>query len=66
MAKYVMALDQGTTSSRCILFDQKGKREWKQWENMRYARHALLPDDREKSERRHLCKTEQKNRLQRF
>ena len=23
MAKYVMALDQGTTSSRCILFDQK-------------------------------------------
>ena len=24
MAKYVMALDQGTTSSRCILFNQKG------------------------------------------
>lgn len=24
MKKYVMALDQGTTSSRCILFDQKG------------------------------------------
>lgn len=24
MAKYVMALDQGTTSSRCILFDQAG------------------------------------------
>ncbi|OUO80643.1 glycerol kinase [Blautia sp. An249] len=24
-AKYVMALDQGTTSSRCILFDKKGK-----------------------------------------
>lgn len=24
MYKYVMALDQGTTSSRCILFDQKG------------------------------------------
>ncbi len=24
MAKYVMALDQGTTSSRCILFDQQG------------------------------------------
>ena len=24
MAKYVMALDQGTTSSRCILFDEKG------------------------------------------
>ncbi|MBD5460585.1 MAG: glycerol kinase GlpK [Lachnospiraceae bacterium] len=25
MQKYVMALDQGTTSSRCILFDKKGK-----------------------------------------
>lgn len=25
MAKFVMALDQGTTSSRCILFDQKGR-----------------------------------------
>ncbi len=24
MSKYVMALDQGTTSSRCILFDKKG------------------------------------------
>ncbi len=24
MAKYVMALDQGTTSSRCILFDRQG------------------------------------------
>lgn len=24
MGKYVMALDQGTTSSRCILFDEKG------------------------------------------
>ena len=24
MAKYVMALDAGTTSSRCILFDQQG------------------------------------------
>ena len=24
MKKYVMALDQGTTSSRCILFDRKG------------------------------------------
>lgn len=23
--KYVMALDQGTTSSRCILFDRRGK-----------------------------------------
>lgn len=25
MAKYIMALDQGTTSSRCILFDHKGQ-----------------------------------------
>ena len=25
MAKYVMALDAGTTSNRCILFDEKGK-----------------------------------------
>ena len=24
MGKYVIALDQGTTSSRCILFDQQG------------------------------------------
>lgn len=24
MEKYMMALDQGTTSSRCILFDRKG------------------------------------------
>ena len=24
MAKYIMALDEGTTSARCILFDQKG------------------------------------------
>ena len=25
MGKYVMALDQGTTSSRCILFDHEGR-----------------------------------------
>ena len=25
MAKYLMALDQGTTSSRCILFEKNGK-----------------------------------------
>lgn len=25
MGKYIIALDQGTTSSRCILFDQEGK-----------------------------------------
>ncbi len=37
MGKYIMALDQGTTSSRCILFDQKGnmcsvaQKEYKQY-----------------------------------
>ena len=25
MAKYVMALDAGTTSNRCILFNEKGQ-----------------------------------------
>ena len=25
MGKYIMALDQGTTSSRCILFDREGR-----------------------------------------
>ena len=25
MAKYVMALDTGTTSNRCILFNEKGE-----------------------------------------
>ena len=25
MAKYIMALDAGTTSNRCILFNQKGE-----------------------------------------
>ena len=25
METYIMALDQGTTSSRCILFDKSGK-----------------------------------------
>ncbi|MDO4530291.1 MAG: FGGY family carbohydrate kinase, partial [Lachnospiraceae bacterium] len=36
MKKYIMALDQGTTSSRCILFNKKGEvqsvaqREFKQ------------------------------------
>ena len=37
MAKYIMALDAGTTSNRCILFDEKGtmrsvaQREFKQY-----------------------------------
>ncbi len=26
MAKYIMALDAGTTSNRCILFNEKGER----------------------------------------
>ena len=25
MKKYIMALDQGTTSSRCILYNKKGE-----------------------------------------
>ena len=25
MSKYIMALDAGTTSNRCILFDEKGE-----------------------------------------
>lgn len=25
VSKYVMALDQGTTSSRCIIFDHQGR-----------------------------------------
>ena len=25
MAQYIMALDAGTTSNRCILFDQEGR-----------------------------------------
>ena len=25
MAKYIMALDAGTTSSRCILFNERGE-----------------------------------------
>ena len=25
MGRYIMALDQGTTSSRCILFNKKGE-----------------------------------------
>ena len=37
MGKYIMALDQGTTSSRCILFDKNGnmcsvaQKEYKQY-----------------------------------
>ena len=45
-AKYIMALDQGTTSSRCILFDKKGnicsmaQREFKQYyPNLGWVEH---------------------------
>ena len=37
MKKYVLALDQGTTSSRCILFDKQGnicsmaQKEFESW-----------------------------------
>ena len=30
MAKYIMALDAGTTSNRCILFDEKGEKHGEQ------------------------------------
>ena len=26
--KYIMAIDQGTTSSRAIIFDKKGNKNW--------------------------------------
>ena len=41
MAKYVMALDAGTTSNRCILFNEKG-------EICSMAQKAL-PDTRQQS-----------------
>lgn len=28
MAKYIMAIDQGTTSTRAIIFDQDGEPKW--------------------------------------
>ena len=37
MAKYLMALDQGTTSSRCILFE-------KEWEDSQYGTEGILTD----------------------
>ena len=39
MAKYVMALDAGTTSNRCILFNEKGEMcsvEYDQCRSRRY------------------------------
>ena len=53
MEKYIMALDQGTTSSRCIIYDRGGKQissaqlEFKQYYpqqssstmRMRFGRH---------------------------
>ena len=36
MAKYVMALDAGTTSNRCILFNEKG-------EEVAFEQVALIP-----------------------
>ena len=41
MGKYIMALDQGTTSSRCILFDKKGN-ERVALSVIRYAIENLL------------------------
>ena len=45
--KYIMALDQGTTSSRCIIFDKKGnvlsvaQKEFKQY----YPKPAWVEHD---------------------
>jgi glycerol kinase len=48
--KYVMALDQGTTSSRCILFDRQGnvvsmaQKEFTQiYPKTGWVEHALIP-----------------------
>ena len=59
MAKYVMALDAGTTSNRCILFNEKGEmcsvaqREFTQYfpqpgwvEHYTLSLHDALPIDR--------------------
>ena len=49
MAKYVMALDAGTTSNRCILFNEKGEmcsvaqREFTQYFPQPSARIRKLP-----------------------
>lgn len=37
MEKYIMALDQGTTSSRCILFDKGGK-------HLQHGAEGVYPD----------------------
>ena len=61
MAKYVMALDAGTTSNRCILFNEKGQmcsvaqREFKQifpkpgW--VEHDANELLPSELQIRER---------------
>ena len=38
MAKYVMALDAGTTSNRCILFNEKGE----MWQRGTTGIHAVF------------------------
>ena len=42
MKKYVLALDQGTTSSRAILFDKKGTEKWTQTDSLSYAECKTL------------------------
>ena len=33
MEEYILTIDQGTTSSRAILFDKKGQMAYTKWEN---------------------------------
>ena len=61
MSKYVMALDAGTTSSRCILFNKEGKmisvaqKEFTQhfpqpgWGNRKRVVRGKTPNKKEKS-----------------
>lgn len=55
MAKYIMALDAGTTSNRCILFNEKGEMcsvaqkeliGYKKAENFRKEKRLFLSLDR--------------------
>ena len=46
MGKYIMALDAGTTSNRCILFNEKGERlSVAQREFTQYFPSSELPEE---------------------
>ncbi|RLI62823.1 MAG: glycerol kinase, partial [Promethearchaeia archaeon] len=47
MSKYVAALDLGTTGTRCIIFDLKGKeigRDYKEWQSF-YPSPVMVEQD---------------------